>query len=57
MEYMRKKRNQLCHHSLAVLQPNMRVKVFKQEWSMMRRHFESFNFGAEFLDWCDEEIL
>ena len=57
MEYMRKKRNQLCHHSLAVLQPNMRVKVFKQEWSMMRRHFESFNFGAEFLDWCDKEIL
>ena len=57
MEYMRKRRNQLCHHSLTLLQPNMTDKVFKQEWSIMRTPFESFNFGAECLDWCDKKIL
>ena len=31
MEYMRKRRNQLCHHSLALLQPNMTDNVSEKE--------------------------
>lgn len=57
MEYMRRRRNQLCHRSLALLQPNMTDEVFKSEWSVMRTHFESFNFGEQFLKWCDKEIF
>ena len=31
LEYKTKKRNQLCHHSLALLKSNMKDKVFEKE--------------------------